>query len=81
MEILEAISRLKTLDIRYNSEDDRQAVQMALRSLEAWDKVETDIWRETKNPPFNDEEHKDFACGIIYALTQIIKKRLKEAEL
>lgn len=81
MDIKEAITRLQTLDVKNVSYDDGIAFEMAIRSLEAWDKVEADIWKAIKNPPFNDEAHKDVVCGMIYTLTEIIKKRLKGAEL
>lgn len=77
MDVKEALTRLQTLEIVYPSDEDLEAMNMAKRSLAAWDKVEMDIWKQAKNLAPQSEERRAFACGMIHTLREIIHKHMK----
>lgn len=73
MTIDEAIEELGTLYVPRDGEQDRlaDAQEMAIRSLEAWEKVKAEIVERTKHLDEHDKEDMRELVGILSILASI----------
>lgn len=78
----EAITELNTFKIGAKSEIGENALDMAIRSLEAWDKVLKDVRRYELNCHFGVDDTKCKLCNetVFDSIQSIIKKHMKEVE-
>ena len=75
MTLDEAIEELGTLFVPRDGEQDRlaDAQEMAIKSLEAWEKVKSDIAERAKHLDEHKQEDLRELVGLLYALSVVVE--------